>query len=110
MPPSLHQQREGSHSPSGPDSPLAGHHQACNRPTEPTQLGGAISKVGLCERCTAIPKDATFLRAAPATSAGVAAVFRHDQRRKEMGVMPQPQFYEVDVPIHRTDQQLHGLL
>ncbi|MFE2384407.1 hypothetical protein [Streptomyces misionensis] len=23
--------------------------------------------------------------------------------------MPQPQFYEVDVPIHRTDQQLHGL-
>lgn len=23
--------------------------------------------------------------------------------------MPQPEFYEVDVPIHRTDQQLHGL-
>ncbi|MGW1007713.1 hypothetical protein [Streptomyces sp. NPDC002520] len=23
--------------------------------------------------------------------------------------MPQSEFYEVDVPIHRTDQQLHGL-
>ncbi|MFE1452682.1 hypothetical protein [Streptomyces olivaceoviridis] len=23
--------------------------------------------------------------------------------------MPKPEFYEVDVPIHRTDQQLHGL-